>query len=1534
MSTDQALPASSPGTTVAAVWSDVLEIDGIGPEDNFFDLGGTSLTAIQVVARLREQFGYEVEVEDLFQAATVEQLAEVCSTSGARRPVDPEATEADDEAVGPLSPAQQRFWFFDQWAAGSPVSNLPVAVRLRGEVDAAALQQTIATLVDRHAVLRTRIDYAAGGLVQIVSPSVEWSLERLTLPSGVDGQGMIDTVRLLARKPLDLTVAPHFRAHLLDVGPRDAVLLLVFHHAAVDAWALGILMREASLVYAAARRGTGAELPPPGLTYVEYARRSRRTVAERTEAHLPYWREQLRDAPQLTLGDRPEHGGARFGGTTFWLSLESLAPGVRQVARTVSASTYMVLLAALARALDRCLDVRDVVFGVPVAGRAELATENLVGCLMDVMPLRLRVDPSATSSELVASVRDAVLEATRRRLPLDVLAELGRGGSDRAKNPLFQVIVDWDENDYGSLRLDGLEVEPLLIDAGISRADLSILIRRDSAGRLGASVTYDHASVDGGTVRRLVDAWLDAVGSAVGPSPPAAAGARCWHQLVEAQAAAHPATVALSEGDREVSYAELNQRADRLAGILRARGVEREAIVGVAARRSIELFVAILGVAKAGGAFLLLDGELPVERLRFMVDDAACRLVVGAGEVADRLAATGTEILRLDDELPATSAVDGGSAAPAPGPGDLAYVMYTSGSTGKPKGVLIEHAGLTNYLAYCVDAYIGDNGGWGTPVFSALAVDLTLTSMLPPLVAGQTVTIIGEHRDTGELVERLREHRGFSYVKVTPAHLEILSRALTPDECRTLCSTLVVGADALASKAVERWRAVAPRARVLNEYGPTEASVANSTFDIAGPVTSELVPIGTPIPNTTMYVLDDDGQPTPAGELGELHIGGTCVARGYLNRPELTAERFVPDPFSDDPDARMYRTGDLGRVLPDGSFTCLGRRDHQVKIRGYRVELGEVEATLRGHPDVAECAVGTHAKADGERVLVAYVVGGDHGVPTIGSVQRFLGARLPAYMVPAVLEVLEAMPLGVSGKLDRSTLPPPSATRPEVGARYEPPRSIDEEALASIWADLLELDGVGRNDDFFELGGPSLTASLVALRVHDELGVELPVQAVFQSPTVAELGADVAAVRGRLYTGARSTYHTSAATDLRRDARLSPEIRPPAPGRDAPRGDAADGVVVVTGAMSFIGRHLVDALLASTDRPVVCIVPGTRPDTARARLLEVLDAAPARDDRLAVVVGSIARPLLGLTPAEFETLGLRARTVYHFGELTQPLLTYENVRRTNVDGTVEALRLACLRADTDFHFLSTLDVVPPPRHGRLAGERFTAETDHLRGGFARSKWVGEELVRQAAERGLRAWVHRRGEVMGHSGRPVANHESVLLREIAASIRLGAIRSRFPSLPITPVDFVAAAVTAIATNAAPGVYHLVDGTDGRRSEHDQLADWLTELGHPVRRIGHLAWRRALTAAARREQDWPLLAVDEGFGYRDPENLLERSLYYARGALIRRRWRRHSYASDRTGGLLARAGVAPHPFDKELLGRCIDDLPAAWRSGGAE
>ncbi|WP_043711593.1 non-ribosomal peptide synthetase [Corallococcus macrosporus] len=1020
----------------------------------------------------------------------------------------------------PLSSGQQRMWFLEQFQGPSGAYNMPAALRLEGALDVAALQRSLDEIVRRHEVLRTTYGQQQGQPFQRVLPPAPVTMAEVDLQH-LPADARLAEVRRRATeeagRPFDLSRDLPLRLALLRLEPREHVLLLTLHHVACDGWSLGVLIRELAALYRAFSTGEPSPLPEPALQYSDFARwQQQRATNGGLQPHLAWWREYLTGAPALLElpTDRPRPAHQRFQGATHRFTVPAeLTARLKQRSREAEATLFMTLLSAFGVLLSRTSRQADLVIGTPIANRVP-QTEPLIGLFVNSLPLRLQVDGARPFSELLARVRQDTLKAyAHQTLPFEQLVEALQPARDPSYSPLFQVLFTLQNTPSEVLSLSGLTLEQLEVESGTTQFDLSLSMAETAQGLL-SELNYNTDLFDGVTIERMSGHLLTLLaGIAETPALPVAdlpllTGPerhrllREWndtavdlplpdslHGLFEQQAARRPDATAARFESRAVTYRELDEQANRLANRLRQLGVEPGHRVGIFLERSLELLVGLLGILKAGAAYVPLDPLYPPDRLAHILDDSGVSLLLTEPALAAQVPAYHGKRMLLAEA----------AGAPATRPqvtlagSNLAYVLYTSGSTGRPKGVAVPHAAVVNFMASMQRAP-GMTEQDTLFAVTTVAFDISVLELFLPLSVGGSVVIASRETavDGTRLLRALAES-GATVMQATPSTWRML---LTLGWTGSPSLKLLCGGEALPSELVEPL--CARGASLWNMYGPTETTIWSTTTRLEP---GRRLTLGRPIGNTQVYVLDAAMHPVPMGVTGALYIGGHGVAQGYLHRPDLTAERFVPDPFGQTPGGRLYATGDLVRALPDGTLEYLGRGDGQVKLRGFRIELGEIEARLAQAPGVQEAAVKLW-DVSGHAELVAYVRADT--APEALALRQHLAAHLPAYMLPGHFVMLESFPRTANGKLDRKALPAPSASQ-RTSAAYEAPRTPTEVQLAAIWRDVLAVEQVGARDSFFDLGGQSMKAVQVVARIQEAWKVDVSLRVLFEHPTLEAL---------------------------------------------------------------------------------------------------------------------------------------------------------------------------------------------------------------------------------------------------------------------------------------------------------------------------------------------------------------------------------------------------------------------------------------------
>nr|AQM37584.1 nonribosomal peptide synthetase [Myxococcus virescens] len=1099
---------------LAGIWSAVLGQERVGVHDDFFDLGGHSLKATQVIARAREAFGVDLPVRSIFERRTIAQLAEALSGQSATVDPIPRLEQSEDT---PVAPGQESLWFIEALGGDSSAYSVPLVLRLQGALDVDVLARTLQHLVERHEALRSTLHDQGGTPVLRVQPAATSVLaSEHVSPAHLDAR-----IAAEMAAPFSLTEGPLFRARHFRLAQDSHVLVLNQHHIIADAWSVGILLRELCIVYAALVSGAEPELPALPVRYADWAAWQRqRLESGRLEPSTAFWRDALKGAPTVLPlpTDRPRPERQRFHGKTHAFVLEApLGQRLEAISRSSGASLFMTLLGAFAAYLGRISGTEEVVIGTPVANRDRHEVEGVVGYFLNTLALRVDLAGDPTFSELLLRVRKLALDAyAHQDVPFEKLVaalELPRG---LAHNPLFQVMFVLQGQSGGELQLPGLRAEIQALESSTSKFDLTFFVEpRD--GALACSIEYDTDLFDADRIERMA-AHLGRLLQAIAEEPELHTSelpllsnderrlyadlnrterrypGRTLPELFERQAQKTPDAVALEHHGESRTYRQLNEAADALADRLGAWGVAPGVRVAICLDRSLSAQVALLAVLKAGGAYVPLDPTYPPERLRYMLEDAKPRVLLTETKYSGLLPSQGlTQVLLDAPEVPAAK-----TARPRLEPHHLAYVLYTSGSTGKPKGVAMPHRALVNLIEWQTE----HARPLRTLQFAPLNFDVSFQETFATWCSGGTLVLIdeGTRRDPDALAEFLAAARVQRLFLPAVALHHLAQAALrTEDRLPALAEVITAGDQLRITDPIRRWFQEGGK-RLHNHYGPTETHVVTAHTLEGDPRRWPGLPsIGRPIANAAVHLLDANQRPVPVGVPGELYLAGPCLADGYLSRPDLTADRFVDLPLS--PPVRAYRTGDVGRLMPDGTIEFQGRADDQVKIRGFRVEPGEIERALCAHPDVRDAAVIVDGDATRQKRLVAYVV--PETVRT-SELPEFLAKDLPEYMVPALFVPLAELPRTPSGKVDRRALPAPAApARTETAA--EPPQTATETAVARAFEQVLGRGAIGRNQDFFQLGGHSLLAMQVVARIRGAVDNALRVSDLFENPTIAAL---------------------------------------------------------------------------------------------------------------------------------------------------------------------------------------------------------------------------------------------------------------------------------------------------------------------------------------------------------------------------------------------------------------------------------------------
>jgi amino acid adenylation domain-containing protein len=1036
-----------------------------------------------------------------------------------------------ESGPAPLSFSQQRLWFFDQFEPASFVYNVLTPVSLRGNLDVSALQEAFNHLVRRHEALRTTFELREGQPVQIIGQQQSIPIRRIDLSHQARPEQQEQFHAVFndeTCRPFDLKKGPLLRITLVRMAAEEHALLLAMHHIVTDGWSMNVLVREAVALYAMYSAGLAPGLSPLPIQYADFAVWQRSWLqGEVLEQQLAYWKQHLGAKPAVLElpTDFPRPAVQTYRGASFIFPFSpALSQSLKTFCRAQQATMFMVLLAAFNVLFHRYTGQQEIIVGSPIANRNRKELEGLIGFFANTLPMRTNVSGELSFREVLARLKEAALGAyAHQDLPFEYLVEQFHPERSLSHSPLVQVMFNFEPTIPQMAEMPGLSASLMDYDNKSAKFDLT-LFARDHGTEIFGTLEHNVDLFTSETIERMAGHLLTLLsGIVANPDQPisglplltrheryqmleewnateAACPQFCAHQIFEAQVHHAPNRTALIFENQELTYAQLNARANQLAHYLSSLGARPGKFVGIFMERSVEMIVAVLGVLKSGAACIPLDSVYPKERLTFMLEDSGAPVVVAQQAQAATLPVSGARLVCLDSEWQAISKEPENAPQVAVTPEDWMYVIYTSGSTGRPKGVVVPHRVLVNLVAWHQSSL---RQSQRTLQFASLNFDVSFQEIFSTFISGGVLVVPPEplRLDLQALGQYIQQHPVERF-HLPPVVLQKLAEEFTnhPEKFSAMREFVAGGEQLQITPAMVKFFRQLKDCRLYNHYGPSETHVMTS-FPLPEQVDNwpALPPLGRPISNTELYLLDNYLQPVPIGVPGELYISGTCVVHGYLKRPALTAERFLPNPFSNKPGSRMYKTGDLVRYRPDGNVEFLGRNDFQVKIRGMRVELGEIEVELKRHPGVRDVAVVMHKDAQESR-LIAYVV--FHAGQTVSSkeLRDFLHERLPDHMVPAVFVSLEAFPLTPSGKIDRRALPEPG--RPESTRGYVAPRTELEEVLAIIFSEVLQVERIGIFDDFFELGGHSLLATQISSRIREALHVELPVRRIFESPAI------------------------------------------------------------------------------------------------------------------------------------------------------------------------------------------------------------------------------------------------------------------------------------------------------------------------------------------------------------------------------------------------------------------------------------------------
>ncbi|MFB6366856.1 amino acid adenylation domain-containing protein [Paenibacillus elgii] len=1433
-SASYAPPASEAEQGLAELWKELLGLRTVGVHDRFFDAGGHSLHAAVLRGQIERRFGVRLSIAELFEHATIRKQAERIGPAGKPAGGSQTIEKAPEREHYPLHPAQRRLFFFGQMEQAGTTYNTPLLLKIEGSVDRGRMERAFEQMIERHEPLRTSFAWMNGELVQTIWPHVAFQMQ-FHVAEEEDAERLMSAFVV----PFDLGKAPLFRAGLISCTEELHFLMLDFHHIIVDGVSMHVFFEEWGRLY------RGDALSRPTIHFKDYAFWLNGREPEEEALQRDYWRTSLSgELPIMQLPtDKERPGFQSFKGDTYPLRLEEgLTTRLKQFALRTDTTLYMILLAAYKVLLARYSGQEDIIVGVPVASRPQAELQPLIGMFVNTLPIRSFPERTKTFAGYLQELKSILLAAFEHQdYDLERLVQMLRIPRVPGRSPLFDTMFVMQNTGRTTPSIDGSRITVQRYVDPISKHDL-MLDAEETEETLRIDFQYCTDLFVRDTVERMANQYVRILEDALASEEKQLSELRLLseaeikeqvegrnrtksaydceltiHGWFEEQARQTPDCPAVVFGDEALTYRQLNDRANRLAAVLIRHGVRPEQLVGLMTGRSPDMIVGLLGILKAGGAYLPIDPDYPVDRIKYMLDNSRTRVLLTQTHLADQVEFDGMKLC-LDTDAAYEVAAD--NPPPRSRPSDLLYVIYTSGTTGKPKGVMIEHRNMVNLLHHQFWHTNVDYSG-SVLQFTTLSFDVSSQEIWSALLAGGALHLVtNETRRSPDKLLRLIEERQIHVLFLPVSYLKlILNESAYADKLPVSVRHIITAGEPLAVP--DKFKMHLRRNQVFlhNHYGPSETHVATAhTIDPSGPI-PELPPIGRPIANTRIYLLNDRLQVQPPGVPGELYIAGDGVGRGYINDDRLTAEKFVSDPFAGE--GHMYKTGDLARWTPEGTLEFLGRLDHQVKIRGFRIELGEIENALLNHPSIREVVVVTREDGSGGKELCAYFTGTDE-LP-VEAVKEHLSKALPEYMLPSYFVPLKSMPLTPNGKIDRRALPEPDPGERTAARRDRvAPRTDIERKIAAVWEQLLNVPDIGVHDNFFELGGHSLKVAAMTARLQREL--DIGVNDVFEHQTIASLSAKVKP---------KASYLTSKLEQLktaRRDGpmeRFDEEIAAYRTRNeryaqlDLTR-DSGYSDILLTGATGYLGIHLLRELLAGTSATVHVLVRAATEAEARERLLAKLafyfagDALKAQfDHRIRIYRGDLSQESLGLDEEAYLELAHIIDCIVHSAATVKHYGSYSHFESHNIASTERLLAFAGMHRTKDVHHISTLGVAT----GHIPGQAavYFTEYDLNRGQqyenyYAKSKFEAEKRVVQARAQGLRTSIYRIGNLVFQSdtGKFQQNiEENAFYATLKSFVRLGMVPRLEADIDFSCVDRVSQAIVHLMKPAAlrDEIFHL-------------------------------------------------------------------------------------------------------------------------------
>ncbi len=1420
---------------IAAIWSKILHVEHIAPDDHFFKLGGDSIHAMQVISHLEKELQIDISIDQLFKYPVLSEFASQTEKGGSSKEKIPKRKV---HSPIPLSLNEESLWLLEKFQPGSLAYMLPFAFRIEGTVDVKRLKVSLEKILQRHEALRTRFIEKNGNGLQ----SIEKQCSDAFIELQLNEKEGLEFIRKQAAVGMDLTQLPLLQIHIIKVQSDLYLVLFRAHHIIFDGWSAGVFFQEWTATQ---------PLPDLPIQYGDFSEWQREFLqTEDAINQLDYWKNQLSGAPELfeLPWDKPRL--SQFSGKGDCAKLEfseELSRSLIEAAKQQGVTAFVLLIAAYKVLLYRYSGKEDILIGTPFANRNRAELEPLIGFFVQMLAIRSNI--TGDFSEFVQQVNLTMSDAYQNGdIPFEKIVYELNPTRNPSYNPVFQVGFGLENIADTSIDLEGAKVKEIALESKVAKFDMHLTMK-EVEGKFRCYLEYCTDLFEKQTCqsmlrhfetllrgivenpkekialiplmkkveqRQITVEWNDTTA----PYPRDESIPSLFEKIV----AELPERAAMRFLGEEMTYRQLNEKSNQFAHYLQEQGVKKGDFVGISLDRSFELIIGLLGILKAGAAYVPIDGAYPAERQEFMIENSGIRAHVKQ-EMFAAMKTESTENLGLEV-----------------GPLDLAYINYTSGSTGRPKGVEVPHRGVIRLIK---------NSGFFEPTpqdrvlnMASISFDATTAEIWGALLNGACLCIFPQKKLSLDELGTFLVNEKITYGLFTARLFNLLVEQQLSSLKQMKC--MASGGEAMSVYHSKIAFEALPNCQLVNAYGPTENSVC-TTFYVIHDLSKieQNVPIGRPINNTTVYVLDANRQPVPVGVHGELYTGGDGLAKGYLKRPDLTDEKFLPNPFGE---GKLYQTGDLVKFLPDGNLVYMGRIDNQVKIRGFRIELGEVEDVLRHYEKLADCIAMAREDVPGEKHLVVYVEPKMGENLTKEEINDYAASKLPKYMVPSFFIVLDKFPVTANGKIDRKALPSPIEALES--RAFDPPQTPIEQVIADTWSALLKIPKVGRKDHFFHLGGHSIAAAQLSSLVSTEFGVQVPVGLIFEDSILEKYAKQIEKLT--MQTDGKQAITTRELFWIwrNRESVLDPMIQPETPAPE-PYQYEKPKKIFLTGVTGFVGAFFLKDLIENTDAKIDCHVRAKNEKEGLARIKEVMEKyllwKPEYEKRIGVVPGDLEKELLGIEAKRFESLAAEIDSIFHIGAFVNHALPYQKLRAANILGTQEALKLSCKTRTKPFHFISTVAAVAIESNIPIKEDIDLRECKDLFNGYAQSKWVGEKLVMIARSRGLPASIYRLARVSGDSRLGSGPTGDFLWRVVQASLRLQMAPQIDYSEDVTPVDYICETLRVISTKPEEinKQFHLLNP---QSYCYKDVFNLLKQLGYPLEMTDFQTWRQTLVKTA--------------------------------------------------------------------------------------